>query len=453
MSWDSLSGIARSASFRLTFGYAIMFTCMALATLLAWGWTTIFWIEDELSEEVAQIVEQLEAVHFNHGQQALQTEVAELAARAEETGIFLNLQTAGGLKLAGDLDWDEPREGWLIMPSPYDDDEDLRVARGIRLHDGAMLLVARDAEEAYDRRELMTDGVYWVMAVTLPLATLCGWLMSAMVLRRISAITQTAQSITADAGLGRRIALQGSGDEFDELSAHLNDMLASIEDLTANIRHVSAGIAHDLRTPLTRMRNRLAEFADMPDINAEQIERIDQMSRDLTGLLATFDALLRIAQIDSGTRKAHFRVLDLTQLLRDIVETYEPVAAENQKALCLSVDGTAQIKGDPELLTQMIVNLVENAIEHTPKGTSIEINLQGVHDQYHLRVADDGPGIAEGERAKVFERFYRIGDSEDQSGSGLGLSMVRAIARLHGLRPTLYDNQPGLAVMMPFARA
>lgn len=451
MSLPSLARACRTASFRLTLAYAAVFTATLIVPLLGGGYLSMAWIEAGLRERVEEISAGLEADGEAGGLQAVAEAIRELLDPAQEHGLYINLQDIGGTVLAGNLDWVEPRAGWVVLPSPEDPDEELRVAKGSRLGPDFWLLVGIDGEPYYDRRELVLVGTAWLAAFALPLALFCGWLISAMVLRRIAQVTQTAAAIAQDGKLDRRIPLQGTGDEFDGLAAQLNTMLAGIEELTQNIRHVSTGIAHDLRTPLTRLRNRLVALEEGGNRDADEQRQIEQMLAELDGLLGVFDALLRIARIDSFTGRTRFAPVDLSALLENVAETYGPVAAEAEKSLATAIEGGVEVEGDPELLTQMVVNLLENAIQHTPPGTRLRLGLARRPAGVVIEIGDDGPGIAAADRERVFERFYRADASRGTGGHGLGLALVRAIARLHTIEVALRDNAPGLVVALRFA--
>jgi signal transduction histidine kinase len=262
-------------------------------------------------------------------------------------------------------------------------------------------------------------------------------------MRRIEAINQTSREIM-EGDLSRRVPTAGSGDDFDRLATNLNRMLERIEDLMAAVRQVSDNIAHDLRTPLTRLRTRL-ELAR--GSNPEQTrEEIDRAIEDAQELLTTFNALLRIARIESGSSRGAFADVDIASLVRDIAELYEPVAAEKGQTLSVQGQRAVTVRGDRDLLFQALANLVDNAIKHTPEGSGIELSAESRDGRAELGVADTGPGIPADLRGKVFRRFFRTDASRSTPGSGLGLSLVRAVADLHEARIDLADNDPGLRV-------
>jgi len=291
----------------------------------------------------------------------------------------------------------------------------------------------------------MLAGTGWTLAISFPLALLCGGMMSAMVLRRIEAISETAKQIR-DGGLHRRAPLRGTDDEFDRLTAHINAMLDSIEDLTKNIQEVSSGIAHDLRTPLTRISNRLQALQGQEVTKGRLEQATEAALAEVDSLLVTFDALLRIGQIEAGTRRAGFQKLDFSALVGELAETYEVMASESDRSLKTEVAPDIQVQGDRALLVQMVANVLENAIVHTPVQTEISMSLLQQGDAVRLTIVDNGPGVPEEERERVFRRFYRVDRSRSTNGSGLGMSIVRSIANLHEIDVQISDNEPGLRV-------
>jgi signal transduction histidine kinase len=262
-------------------------------------------------------------------------------------------------------------------------------------------------------------------------------------------ITRTADAII-DGDLSRRIERTGAGDDFDHLSATLNAMLDRIEGLMENLRQVSSDIAHDLRTPLSRLRQDLEE-AQKRELTAAEFKRVVEGAvAEADVLLETFSALLRIAQIEAGTRRSAFRPVDLSEVLRTVVEAYAPAIEESGRTLRAEIADGVQGNGDRGLLSQLFVNLIENALHHTPAGTAITLQLSRQTAGASAEVADTGPGIPPEERAKVFRRFYRLEHSRTTPGSGLGLSTVAAIVELHHAAIELIDNRPGLRVVIRF---
>ena len=274
-----------------------------------------------------------------------------------------------------------------------------------------------------------------------------GLLMSNNVLQRVAQFNATSKRIM-EGDLSQRIARSGTGDEFDELANNLNAMMEQIESLMKNIQHISDNIAHDLRTPLTRLRNRLEDLQQVAG-SSEQ-EDIETCIADADGLLSTFASLLSIARIESGTYEAALSPVDIGQCVRDAFELYKALADEKSVSLDCDAPGTFEVRGDRNLLFQAITNLVDNAIKYTPSGGEVAMNLERIAGRVMLTVADSGPGIPEDMHDEVLQRFFRLDKSRSEPGAGLGLSLVKAIALRHDIDIQLDDNQPGLVVRLIF---
>jgi len=446
------SRLLRAAPFRLALIYAGLFGLSALALGATLYWATTQILESELQASVMAELHALESESKSGGAAEL---VRTVASRANElsAGTFAYLlQDPAGRRLAGDLPPMAPDERWrLIVPGAnvFDDDGPRFLGRGVVLPDGRFLLVAHDATQLQELEELLLRSFGWTLAVAVPLALAGGVFMSLLTLRRIEAINRVTDEIRLG-DLSRRVPHAGDDDEFDRLAANINAMLDAIEHLTLGLRQVSTDIAHDLRTPLARLRQALEtasrEARDPADLSAA----VDEAIRQTDAILETFGALLRIAQIEAGTRRAGFTEVDLSGLLRSLVEVYQPVAEDASHRLDSQIEDRLPFRGDRELLTQMIANLIENAIRHTPPGSCIEVGLRREGGQVLAVIADDGPGIPAGARDKVFRRFFRLELSRTSPGSGLGLSLVAAIAALHGIGVEIGDNAPGLRVMLHF---
>jgi signal transduction histidine kinase len=331
-----------------------------------------------------------------------------------------------------------------------------------RLRGGLRLLVGRDVRELSATRAVIQDALAWGLAITAGLALLGGSLMSAGVVRRIEAINEVGREIM-DGDLSRRVPGDGSGDEFDQLAVNLNRMLARIEALMASVRQVSDNIAHDLRTPLSRLHTKLSQLRDT-DLPAESAASVDAAINDAEELLSAFNALLRIARVESGSRRAAFTDLDPVPLLHDVAELYEPLAADRSQTLDVRAqlpaaggEGDAGrglcVHGDRDLLFQALANLLDNAIKYTPEGGRILLDAIAVGEALDITVTDSGPGIPAELRRKVLQRFYRIDESRSAPGHGLGLSLVQAVAQLHGAALRLEDAEPGLRVVLRFDQA
>lgn len=328
------------------------------------------------------------------------------------------------------------------------------LGRSVELDEG-FLLVARDIEDKLQFQTLLLYAIALGSGLMLVFGIVGGFVMSRWMLTRIETINRaTAQIMAGD--LGRRIAVDGSGDEFDELATNLNAMLERIERLLAGMREVTDNIAHDLRTPLTRLRSRL-EVALMKDIDPAQARQLlEETAADAEGLIATFNALMSIARAEAGEQRASWELVDLGDLVQDIFDLYEPLAEERDIRLSLESAAGIKVAGNRQMLAQALANLTDNAIKYTPMGG--HVTLAAAQTKEHARkiarvtVSDDGPGIPPELREKALERFVRLEPERHTPGNGLGLSLVSAVAKLHEARLELLDNSPGLRVSLVFER-
>jgi signal transduction histidine kinase len=382
--------------------------------------------------------EAIEVVHQRLG--------ADKYSGADLPGGYIFIRDAASGEVEGNLQLQEFKQGLFSVPAPRRQKHRSTatvLGRGVYIADGIYLFVGRDTGPIAATRARIIKAFAWIEGVAVVLAGLGGIFFSVQFMRRIDAITRTCQAIIAGK-FSDRIPLRGSGDELDTLSAAINDMLDRISTLLDNLRQVSSDVAHDLRTPLTHLRNRLEEARQKSVTTDDYAAVVSRAIDDTDHLLVIFSALLRISQIESGSRLAAFSALSLTDLLEKICEMYGPVAEDEHHVLVHDLQKDVRIRGDAELLTQMFSNLIENAIRHTPSGTRILIRLRVSGDAAVASVEDDGPGIPAGEHSKVFRRFYRLTSSRSTPGYGLGLAMVGAIANLHNAKIELNDNHPGL---------
>lgn len=444
--------ILRTTSFRLAALYAGLFG----ASVIVLGAVVLVVVRGAMEADMRRRIEADAAV--------LQTEyaaggLARLVASVRErssTLRALDYAVIGpdGARLAGVLPSPGRRTGWITMqgPTPEPDGEfEPALVLVVSLPGGARLLVGDDTGPVEDLGEAVALAFAWGLGLTVVLAVGGGLLLSASFLRRIDAITTTADAIV-HGELGQRIPDRGTDDDLDRLARTLNRMLDRIGLLMDGLRQVSSDLAHQLRTPLTRLRQRLeAARSDARDV-AELRAAVEGSIAETDAVLETFSALLRIAQIEAGTRRAGFREVDLDDVVSGVVEAFAPSAEEAQRTLSARVVPTV-IDGDRELLTQMLANLVENGLRHTPPGTRVEVSLRPTPDGASLVVADDGPGIPAEERARILRRFQRLERSRSVAGSGLGLSLVAAVVELHGARLRLEDGDPGLRVTIEFVSA
>ncbi|KAA5605972.1 HAMP domain-containing histidine kinase [Roseospira marina] len=348
------------------------------------------------------------------------------------------------------------RNGWLHFSVEAESEGRRQVwpaqARIVHLSSGLWLMVGRDMTERTGFARIMEQSLAFALGAALILGVIGGIVMSRNLLSRIDQVNRTARTIL-EGDLSGRVPVSGSGDEFDRLALNLNSMLDRIQKLVSAMREVTDNIAHDLRSPLNRMRSRLEiTLVGTPDPD-EYRKSLEGALEDTDAILHTFNALLSIARIEGRNATETFEPVDLTDLAAGTVELYEPVAEERGQTLTFTPPDfgkAAVVNGDRHLLTQTAANLVDNAIKYTPEGGRIRVWVDPARDSVRLVVADSGPGIPEEFRGAVLNRFVRLEQSRHTAGTGLGLSLVAAVADLHGARLDLLDNAPGLRVDLVF---
>lgn len=450
-----LPRIFRTASFRLAALYVLFFTISVLILGAVAFWTTRNAIEQQIRARIEADVTSLLGEFHSDGLSGMLAAVREREHRVGQ--LYYLVQSPGGRRLAGQLLPVSPAEGWVTLDVPSGANElggpDRALAFLTRLPDGALLVVADDFDRLSDAEEATLTALAWIVAVTALLGIGGGLLLSHGFLRRVDTISRTAEAIIGG-DLERRIPLRGSGDDLDHLAMTLNLMLDRIGVLMASVRQVSTDIAHDLRTPLSRLLQRLdvgRSEARTPD---DYAHAIDLAMADVQEILETFGALLQIAQLEAGSNGPALKDVDLSLVADTVVEAFGPSAEEQGRTLTGRVTPEVHVRGNRELLTQLLVNLVENALHHTPQGTSVVISVpHSVAGVVRLSVEDNGPGISAEERDLVLRRFYRCERSRTTPGNGLGLSLVAAIAALHGAEIRLEDRAPGLRVLVIFPSA
>jgi signal transduction histidine kinase len=289
-------------------------------------------------------------------------------------------------------------------------------------------------------RRALVYGLPLAMALSL----IGGLLVARSSQRRLAEVNRTTRQIMAG-DLSRRAPLTGSNDEHDELAANINAMLDRIQSLLEGMQHVGDSVAHDLRSPLTRLRNRLETVAAEERPSREDLA---DCVRQVDHVLETFNALLRIARVESGAHRSAFAAVDLARIVRDVGELYQAAADERKIALTCECNAAVEVFGDRELLAQALTNLLDNAVKYTPPGGRVTLTLARTEDTAVIRVSDSGPGVPEADRDRVLQRFTRLDRARSLPGNGLGLALVKAVALQHHGRLTLGDNQPGLVVTL-----
>ncbi len=448
----SLPRLFRTSSFRLTLLYAGLISASVIVLFAVIYWSATFYMTDQLDSAIGSDLTELRDGFREGGLQHLAALIDGRVSQMPSGPILYLLEDRDGRVLAGNLPSLPVHSGtFAVELPPRGLGRRVRAvrARGVHLPGGNYLLVGTNAYPLDELREVIWRAFGWSFAVTLLLAFGGGAVMSGRVLRRVETISRTARAMI-DGNLARRIPMRGADDEFDHLAASLNVMLERMEGSIEALRQVSNDIAHDLRTPLTRLRQRLELASRRPASVAELRTAIGDSIADADAILETFGALLRIAQIETGGPRDRLTAIDLSDLLQTVREVYQPMAEEKRQHLAADIAPGLDVCGDRELLAQMFANLIENALRHSPPEAAVTLAAHLRPEGIEVAVADTGPGIPESEYRNVFRRFYRLEASRTTPGNGLGLSLVAAIARLHGLALQLSDNRPGLRVSMRF---
>ncbi len=446
----------RSAGLRLAMVYALLFALSALALVLFLWWATAGLLDRQVEAAIRADAQGLVEQWQGGGLSALQTTIEDrLAENVDDDAIYL-LTNGAMHPLAGNL------TGWPATVTTAEMPYELMVSRAgipglarvqrFDLPDGSHLLIGRDVETRTPLRGLLTSALLWSLVLLAMLGSVGGLVMQRLFRRMIASVSVTAGAI-AQGDLGRRVRLSGRGDEFDGLAETINEMLDRIARLMDGVREVSNSIAHDLRTPIARARARLEDAAEHAEGAAELRAAVGRAVSDLDSVAAVFDALLRIAEIEAGSRRSAFANFDLGPLLADLAELYAPSAEERGQTLVLSAPPVLPAHGDRDLLGQALVNLLDNALKFSPPGGRVELQAKAADTTIVIVVQDQGPGIPEADRARATERFFRGEAARQTPGSGLGLALVEAVAHLHGGTLSLEDAAPGLrAVLTVLAR-
>ena len=470
----ALGKLFRTTTFKLTLVYLTVFALFAAFLLGYFALNTRRLITEQITETVNAEITGLSEQYRIGGIRRL---VIVIDARARRPGSSLYLVTTfNGDALAGNVTALAPgildNPGWTetayrrldeaegtARPAQQAHPEHLALVRVFQLPGGFRLLVGRDLEERERIYRIVLSAGRWSVAIVIILGLAGGLFVTRRVLRRVDAMTETTKTIM-EGDLGGRLPVAGTGDELDRLAQNLNAMLERIEALMQGLKEVSDNIAHDLKTPLTRLRNHAEQALRAAGNDAEYRAALEATIEESDGLIRTFNALLMIARAESGQARDDMNEFDAAEIAHDVGELYEPLAEEKGIALKVEAEVPARLKGNRELISQALANLVDNAIKYVAppaepaNGVAPEIVVQALNsgDRILLTVADTGPGIPETDRSHVVERFVRLEQSRSQPGSGLGLSLASAVARLHGGELTLEDNHPGLKSVIALPR-
>ena len=442
----------RTSTFQLTVLYAVMLAISTAAVAMFLYWSTIGFLQRQTDRAIEIEITGLGDTYRSQGLNGLTRVIGDRIRGGADAGAFYLFADGRLRPLAGNLDaWPElvsTEDGWYSFTVQQDNERLNARARVVGLREGLVLLVGRDISDLNRLLGLAGGALLWSAALVIALAMAGGVFMSRRVLRRIEGVNEITRSIVGG-DFSQRIESRGTQDEFDQLAGNLNHMLDRIEQLMSDLRHAGDSIAHDLRTPLTRLRHSLESAMQIEDAG-ELRESVGESIVDVDRLLATFSALLRIARLESGGYRLRREPLILAELVSDALELYDVVAEEKRIAIDTELDADAIVAGDRDLVFQLIANLLDNAIKYTPDDGDIRIKVSRTAVKAQLDVIDNGPGVPEEELDRVTRRFYRVDGSRSQPGSGLGLSLVQAVAAHHDAELVLANANPGLKVSVAF---
>jgi signal transduction histidine kinase len=432
--------------------FALCFTLLILITYF----TASSAMRDQQRQSIEDDAQALAQEVKSDGLLSIVKDIEERLRNSPGSARYYYLADGAGKRLAGNLKTIPNQADWLVKaftraetddPEIVDDPDHQLWGKGTRFDDGSFLFVGQDGHAMIAAREAIITSFAWSMLVALLLAIAAGVFASRRFLSKIDAINVTSSAIM-QGHLRERIPIGGTSDEMDQLSANLNRLFDSNESLLESLKQVTTNIAHDLRSPLSRLKQGLEASVQAGNSKKTYEKAIVGAIDEADRLLRLSSGLLRIAQVESGSRRKNFRQVQLSQVLERVGEAYRAVAEDQGKSFATSIEPDIQVIGDQDLLAQMFANLVENSIRHTPAHTLIRLKLSADKSGILAEVCDSGPGIPAQEREKVFQRFYRLDASRTTPGNGLGLSLVAAVASLHGIEIGLDDNRPGLRTTM-----
>ena len=445
----------RSASLRLAIVHAALFALSAAIFLSFIWWATIGLLERQVEAAINSDAQALSERWQEGGLPALALTIQDrLEQNVDDDAIYLmvdqrNTRVAGNLRTwPADV---TQVDVWYQLPIARAGTKGIAEVHAFRLPGGFRLLVGRDVRARIVLKRLMTDTMLWTLVMVLVLGTSGGFVLRGLFRRMVRDIARTTSAIAAG-DLTRRVPRSGSGDEFDRVAQTINAMLDRIARLMDGVKQVSNAIAHDLRTPITRARTRLEDAALHASGTEELRAAVERAVIDLDDITGVFEALLRISEIEAGSRRSAFAKIDLGPLLADLVELYGALAEEHGLRLELRMPDERQDRmwlwGDRSLIQQAVANLLDNAIKFSHPNGTVLLRASLAERQVVLEISDQGIGMAQADRLRASERFFRAEAARNTPGSGLGLSLVQAVAHLHGGTLLLQDAEPGLRAIL-----
>jgi signal transduction histidine kinase len=454
-----LNDLLKRTPVRLAGAFAILFALTVVALVAVLYLTLVSELESNIRQRIEEMSDTLQAIDEQQGFDGLAAVVAEEAKSVRDFDSIFFLRNADGSFRAGNVQnvsvfagWGELDRAWLPMVADKGNPDDRFYSTWTPVSKGHLLVGGSDREVREVRRILM-HGLGWGLIAGILLAVGSATYLARRAQQKIDVFATTLSKVSRGE-IAERVPVTESHDDLDHVATQINATLAHLQKLIESVNQASSDIAHDLKKPIGRLRRRLELALRSTEDGHSFRAQVEAALEELDSIVETFEALLRITQIEAGARRSRFCDVELGTLLAEVADIYEPVAEEAGNCLftTVAIAERAQVTGDRELLTQLFANLIENAIRHSPKGTRIDVALHTRGERHVAIVADNGPGIPVDERENVFRRLYRLEHERSTSGSGLGLSLVAAIAELHGAAVELADNAPGLRIEVSFPR-
>lgn len=424
-------------------------------------WSTIVYKTNQTDDDINAEMASLTSIYARRGYPGLLRVVSQRVQQQRPGDSTLYLLTdddfqplVGNISRWPNIAWNN--EDWLNFELEYKQDDDVRDfnarARTYNVEGRFNLLVGQGMRDLTTLRLLVGRALIWGLLLTVTLGIIGGLMMRKTLRSRLGSINQTSRKIMLG-DLRRRITTRGTGDEFDELATNLNSMLDRIERGMEGVRRVSDNIAHDLKTPLARMKNRVEELRFKVQGRNDEEVIVEQIIHEADGLLATFNALLRIARIEYSEQREGFASVDVNSILYDVQELYEPLTEDKKQDLSVEMPQAMKVYADRDMLFQAFANLLDNAIKYTPEHGKILIRGFAENNFWCIDIVDTGPGIPADEFEKITQRFYRVDQSRTTPGVGLGLALVVAILKLHDMQLEFSNDNPGLRVSVKMPNA
>ncbi len=451
MFYRNLKNISRTLSFRLTISFSL-FMGLSLSILIYFlYWSSIVLLVKETDATLDAEIKSLASQYNERGIQRLVVVIGAKVRRSKDKDMLYLLQTSAGKNIVGNVtQWPNvsfPNGEKFEFSIDINNEQIKARAQTFQLERGLNLLVGRNIKKINELRMIFLSAAIFSLVLVVIFALGNGLYISRRAAARVTEFTNVTSRIV-EGNLNERVSVSRNNDEFDVLARHLNEMLARLEKLVSGVKHVSDNIAHDLRTPLTRLRNRIESLTNQASQEIKPELRVCVKEAD--DLLKVFSSLLRISRIESGSYAGSIERLDLNGIIHDAVDLYQATAENKLVTIVVELDEKMSLLGDKNLWFQMVANLLDNAIKYSPAHSSIAVYGETLGDKINFSIADRGSGVAVSDHDKMVERFTRLDPSRSYPGSGLGLSLVKVVVEFHKGTLRFFDNQPGLKVVVDF---